>query len=263
LSGMKRGMQVAPGNEREPARAVFETATLRRDVVGSDHQQRPPDNMTGREPGHAVHVLFYEQEVEIVPRHCRRVKQPAPAPPTPQCGIAAAILQVPLLLAALTTAVLVGAVPAAADEPGESTVAHHLVREAIALMVNTPGDMEAIREKVGDALEVEDQEGVDIALVRQADEALAAGDMHEARALLERSIGARPHQGTSDVAPIGEVSDHQMARGGEPGDAPIVDPLDTSNIQGSDAAAIAAGAILALGGILLGWRWRPTRAREV
>jgi hypothetical protein len=173
--------------------------------------------------------------------------------------VTAAVVQVTLFLAALTTAVLVGAAPAAADEPGESTIAHHLVREAIALIVNTPGDMEAIREKVGDALEVEDQEGVDIGLVRLADEALAAGDMHEARALLERSIGARPHMGVSDVAPIGEVTGHRMARGGEPGDAPILDPLDTSDIQGGDAAAIATGAILALAGILLGWRWRPSR----
>lgn len=174
-----------------------------------------------------------------------------------------ALMRAVVLLAALTTAVLVGAVPAMADEPGESTVAHHLVREAIALIVNTPRNMDAVREKVGDALSVDNQKGVDIALVRQADKALAAGDMHEARDLLERSIGARPHQGASDVVPIGEVSQHQMARGGEPGDAPILDPLDTSDISGADAAALAVGAILALLGILLGWHWRPSRAREV
>lgn len=174
-----------------------------------------------------------------------------------------AFLRVVALLAVLPTAILVGAVPAAADEPGESTVAHHLVREAIALIVNTPGNMDAVREKVGDALEVKDQQGVDISLVRQADKALAKGDMHEARALLERSIGARPHRGTSDVAPIGEVSQHQMARGGEPGDAPILDPLDTGDIDGGDAAAVAVGATLALLGLLLGWRWRPSRGREV
>ena len=196
-------------------------------------------------------------------RHCRRAKQSAPEPPGRRGGIAAAIVQVTLVLAALTATVVIGAASVAADEPGESTMAHHLVREAIALIVNTPGDMEAIREKVGDALEVEDQEGVDIAMVRQADEALAAGDMHEARVLLERSIGARSHVGTSDVAPIGEVSEHRMARGGEPGDAPILDPLDTSEIQGGDAAAVATGAVLALAGILLGWRWRPSRTRRV
>ncbi len=185
-------------------------------------------------------------------RHRRRTTQPAMT-----------LVRAVVLLAALTTAALVEATPVMADQPGESTMAHHLVREAIALIVNTPGNMDAVREKVGDALEVKDQEGVDIALVRQADKALAAGDMHEARALLERSIGARPHRGTSDVAPIGQVSQHQMARGGEPGDAPILDPLDTGDLDGGDAAAVAVGATLALLGILLGWRWRPSRGREV
>lgn len=196
-------------------------------------------------------------------RHLRLTRWPSREPLARPVDAAAPIVRAVLLLAALTTAALVGAVPAAADEPGESTVAHHLVREAIALIVNTPGDMDAVQEKVRDALEVENQEGVDIALVRQADEALAAGDMHEARALLERSIGARPHMGASDVAPIGEVSEHPMARGGEPGDAPILDPLDTSDIEGGDAAAIASGAILALAGIFLGWRWRPSRAKGI
>lgn len=196
-------------------------------------------------------------------RHRRRTGQPALEPRTRTVRVVAPFVRAVVLLAALTAAVLVGAVPATADEPGESTVAHHLVREAIALIVNTPGNMEAVREKVGDALEVEDQEGVDISLVRQADAALAAGDMHEARALLERSIGARPHRGTSDVAPIGEVSEHRMARGGDPGDAPILDPLDTSDIEGGDVAAIAVGAAVALAGILLGWRWRPSRVKEI
>ena len=166
-----------------------------------------------------------------------------------------------LVTAVLGAMVLVGAGPAAADEPGESTVASELVRQAIALIVNTD-DMEAVREKVGDALEVENREGVDIALVRQADEALAAGDMHEGRTLLEESIGARPHLGSSDVAAIREVSEDETARGAEAGEAPILDPLDTGGLDGGDVAAIAAGAALMLAGALLAWRWRPSRARE-
>lgn len=166
----------------------------------------------------------------------------------------------------LVTAVLLtglaGARPAAADEPGESTVARELVRQAIALIVSTPGNMEAIEDKVGDALEVEDQEGVDIALVRRAAEALEAEDLHEARSLLERSIGARPHLGATDVAPIGEVSEDGGARGAEPGQAPILDPLDTSGVDGGDLLAIVIGGALALAGIFLGLRWRPARTKE-
>ena len=169
----------------------------------------------------------------------------------------------PLLavVAAVLIMVVSGMSPAAADEPGESTVASELVRQAIALIVSTPGNMEAIEDKIGDALEVEDQEGVDIALVRRAAEALEDEDLHEARALLERSIGARPHLGATDVAPIGEVSEDRMARGAEAGEAPILDPLDTSDVDGGDTAAIAVGAALALAGVFLGLRWRPVRVK--
>ena len=89
-----------------------------------------------------------------------------------------------LLVVTLVVMVLFAVSPARADEPGESTVASELVRQAIALIVSTPGNMEAIEDKVGDALEVENQEGVDIALVRRAVEALETGDLHETRALL-------------------------------------------------------------------------------
>ncbi len=167
-----------------------------------------------------------------------------------------------VMAGALAAAVLGGARPAAADEPGESTVASELVRQAIALIVNTPGNVDGAREKVGDALEVDNREGVDIPLVRRADEALLAGDLHEARTLLERSIGARSHLGANDVAPIGEVSQDGTARGAEAGDAPILDPLDTGDIDGGDATAIAIGVVLAAVGAFLGLRWRPSRVKR-
>jgi hypothetical protein len=110
-----------------------------------------------------------------------------PVPPRPaddrDMGNSIRAVRAVSLVAVLAAAVLVGARPAAADEPGESTVASELVRQAIALIVNTPGNMEAAEEKIGDALEVDNREGVDIPLVRQADEALAAGDLHEASAV--------------------------------------------------------------------------------
>jgi hypothetical protein len=197
-----------------------------------------------------------------VASHRRPSAQPARSPSFRRDLLGPGTLAAALLLAALTAAVLVTATSAGADEPDESTVASELVREAIALIVNTPGNVDAAREKVGDALEVDDQEDVDIALVRRADRSLADGDLHNARSLLERSIGARPHAGASDVAPIGEVSEHPMARGDEPGDAPILDPLDTSGLGDGDLLALGVGAILVLAGGLLGWRWRPSRTME-
>lgn len=140
-------------------------------------------------------------------------------------------------------------------------MASELVRQAIALIVSTPENMEAIEDKVGDALEVENREGVDVALVRRAGDALE-DDLHEARALLERSIGAWPHLGATDVATIGEVSEDGMAPGAEAGEAPIFDPLDTDDVDGGDAVTIAAGAALALAGVVLAVRWRPSRAKE-
>lgn len=166
-----------------------------------------------------------------------------------------------LAVGVLAVIVLAGARPAAAHEPGESAEASELVRQAIALIVNTPDDTEAIEDKVADAQEVEDQEGVDVALVRRAGEAYEAGDLHEARTLLERSIGARPHLGGSDVAAIGEVSEGNAARGAEPGEAPILDPLDTGGIDGGDAVAIAVGAGLVAAGVVLAVLWRPSRVK--
>lgn len=165
------------------------------------------------------------------------------------------------MLAFAALAVLAGAQPVAAHEPGEGAEASELVRQAIALIVNTPEDTEAIEDKVADAQEVEDREEVDVALVRRAGEAYEAGDLHEARTLLERSIGARPHLGATEVATVGEVSEDNAARGAEAGEAPILDPLDTGGIDGGDAVAVAVGAGLALAGVVLAVLWRPSGAR--
>ena len=161
---------------------------------------------------------------------------------------------------AITAFVLVGpmmrAPAAAAHGDEESIEATELVRQAIALIVSTPDDMEAIEDKVVDALEAEDQEGVDLDGVRAAQRALEGDDLHEARNQLEQSIGARPHLGGEEPAPINEVA---APRGEDPGEAPIQDPLDTSAVDGGDVAAAVLGAALLAIGVLLAYRWRPER----
>jgi len=83
---------------------------------------------------------------------------------------------------------------------GEGTErAYDLVRQNIALIVDTPADVDAIPDKIGDARSARDQSQVQIALVRQAKDAPARGNLHRMRALLEKSIGARGSGRTAAV----------------------------------------------------------------
>lgn len=149
-------------------------------------------------------------------------------------------------------------VPALADEPGESAVASELVRQAIALAANTPGNRAAIADKLADALGARDGSGVDLALVRQAQDTLAAPDLHQLRLLLEASIGAQPHLGGRDVAPIREIAPQRPATGAEPGVAPILDPLEPSGVGSPGDWVVLAAALTLVGlGLFLAARWRP------
>jgi len=153
------------------------------------------------------------------------------------------------------------AVPAAADEPGESDESAQLVREAIALIVNTPGDMDAIEDKIVDAQEAPNQDGVDLDLVAEAEEAFEREEMHEVRALLERSVGAQPHPGDQDPLPIGETRGSPgmpMATGAETGtDVAIDDLAPDRDLSGSDGLGLAVLAALAGLGVWLAIRFRP------
>lgn len=93
------------------------------------------------------------------------------------------------VLMALLLVITPAGVWADGDEGTER--AYDLVRQAIALIVDTPADVDAITDKIGDALSAKDQSQVQIALVQRAKDALARGNLHRARALLEKSIGAR------------------------------------------------------------------------
>lgn len=166
----------------------------------------------------------------------------------------------------LALAVLALAVPAAGDEPGESDESAQLVREAIALIVNTPDDMEGIEDKIVDAQEAPHQEGVDLDLVAQAEAAFEREDMHEVRLLLERSIGAQPHRGNEDPLPIGQSRGSPgmtMATGADTGtDVAIDDLAPDRDRSGADWLGLTALAVLAAGGVWLAARFRPHRHEE-
>lgn len=168
-----------------------------------------------------------------------------------------------ILVATLSAlfALLVGAGPAAADKPGESDESHHLVREAIALIVNTPGDMKGIEEKIVDALEAPKQQGVSLDLVQEAAALFPTEDMHQVRALLERSVGAQPHRGEGDPLPIGETRGMPgiaMATGAQTGTDVVIDPLAPDReLSGGDWLGLVGLVALAAVGGLLAAQLRP------
>jgi len=122
--------------------------------------------------------------------------------------------------------------PVAAHEGEEEVPAAELVEQAIALIRGQPDQVEAIADKIHDALEAEDAEGVDLELVERADAALETGDLHEAQDLLEEAIGAAPHDVVvspndepGEPAPSPEVEGsppvlHETALGAEEQDTP-------------------------------------------
>jgi hypothetical protein len=176
-------------------------------------------------------------------------------------------LRAGLTAVAVLTGLLVGlaSAPAWAHEGEESTPAHELVLQALAYMLNTPGDLESIEDKVRDAQESEDPGGVKMALVRQAEGALAADDMTGARDLLQRSIGARADLTGTDVQPILQTSPGQrsvtLATGGEAGTRVVADEQPgREGLTGGDAAVLVAAGVIAAGGILLSIRYRPAHS---
>lgn len=96
-----------------------------------------------------------------------------------------------LLLAALAAAALVLAPVSAAmaDGGGEDFTAKQFVEQAIGLLRGQPDMTDLIEDRITDALEDDEPEGVDLQLVEQARQAFGAGDLDATRELLERSIG--------------------------------------------------------------------------
>lgn len=151
---------------------------------------------------------------------------------------------------------LLAAGPAFAHGDGESDKAGDLVRQAIAHIVHDPNNTMAAAEKIDDAKNAADKEGVDMDLVAQAGDALERGDFHQARTLLERSIGARPHLSGDDPLPIGQT--RPLATGAETGIDVVTDPLAPHRgLTGGDWAAFAGLVALGALGVYLALRFRP------
>ncbi len=154
------------------------------------------------------------------------------------------------------------AAPAFAHGGNDSDKAGVLVRQAIAYIVNEPGNTAGAADKINDAKDAADKTGVDLNLVAQAGDAFDRGDIHRARTLLERSIGARPHLGGSDPQPIRVTP--PLATGAETGIDVVTDPLPPHRTLGGGDWVSLSG-LIALGalGVYLARRFRPPHSSEV
>jgi len=140
--------------------------------------------------------------------------------------------------------ILLGAAPAASAHMGEENVpAFTDIQEGIAILAGQPDLMDNAMDKVHDALDSNDQNGVDVALVRQAYAALRRGDGANALLLLEQSVGACPG------APV--LNPQPPPRSPEPLTSPCPHP---QHLQGLSRSAVGGGqetVFLVLAGVMI------------
>lgn len=147
------------------------------------------------------------------------------------------LLALLVLLAAPSGALATGGDEEREDAALKAQPARTLAQQALAVL-DVRKDAEAARMRIDAALESKDQEDVDTALLRQADEALDGGDMARAIDLLNRALGGGPLP-AEEAAPSGDAL-HNAGRSFEP------------NSTGQELVAGIAGLVLlALGGLLL------------
>lgn len=163
-----------------------------------------------------------------------------------------------LSVVAVVAAALIVLVPGAALAHGseDESPAKDLVEQAIALIRSQPEQAEAIEDKIHDAIEAEDAEGVDLALLERADRAFDAGRVHEAQDLLEEAIGAKPHRVVAspeaeepEAAEVPEVEEPDAAEEPVAESSPV---LHERALEGGPEAPEGVGdsVLLALAGVL-------------
>lgn len=184
---------------------------------------------------------------------------------TPTCrtgGTAEGVARV-LALLLLGLALLTG--PPSQAHEGEGVSAREGVLQAIAYLVSSPGDMEAVEEKIADAQEAEDTSGVDLTLVRRAESALVDGDMMLARALLQRAVGAGTDMSGADMRPILQVPPGAdtvpLATGEATGTSIVTDEMaGREGLTRTDLGLLGAATGLVLAGLWLSHRFRPAHS---
>lgn len=155
-----------------------------------------------------------------------------------------------IVLAWLGVAAL--AAPASAHEGEEKVPARTQVQVADAILRTQPEQMDLAADRINDALEAEDHEGVDLNRVKLAKDTLQAGDTAKTELLLEQALGACPGQPVVNPAGVRAklpqtpcpTPAHELALGRVP-------------LHGTaKPVLLTLGAVLALGGLVMAWRIR-------
>lgn len=145
--------------------------------------------------------------------------------------------------------------PASAHAGEEGVPAMTSVEEAIAIIATQPEQMDAIGDKIGDAQESDDTDGVDVALVEQAGAAFESEDLDTTLLLLEQSIGVQPGEMMTDVT-SGEASPAPPPPSAEPRDSPLL-ASSGHRVSGVQASGLLILTVLSMSvGVLLVRRFR-------
>jgi len=139
------------------------------------------------------------------------------------------------------------AAPASAHGGDETEEGYLLVQQAIGHLAHETNHegIALAMEKVDDALATKDQEGVDVAVLEQARQALEAGQADRAWALLQSSITEA-------------VNDLMPATGEETGTTVILPALPgRDGLTGRDWSFLGVSMLCLLLGVALAYRFRP------
>jgi hypothetical protein len=130
---------------------------------------------------------------------------------------------------------------------GETKEGYVLVQQALGRLAHDPNmtGVDAAQEKIHDTLDTTDQEGVNIAQVKEAKIALDAGKIEEGRALLQKSIS----EAISKIMP---------ATGEETGTTVVPSEIPgRGSLDGLQWAFLGISVLLLLAGSGLAQRFRP------
>jgi len=152
-----------------------------------------------------------------------------------------------VVVAALALVPVMFTANAQAHGDDEAQEGYVLVQQALAHLAHNAGDegIHLAMEKVDDALETEDQEGVDVAELEQGMQALEAGQADQARTLLQDSISEA-------------LAGRPLATGYETGTSVVpVELPGREPLTGSDWLVLVLSLGVAGLGVWLSVRFRP------